>query len=162
MHLNIQRDNRGPSYLIPVNSGMDGDWGIAACWSTIPSYTPTTACVYDEASDAWGPYTKTFSYDTSTITQDYMVETGTVYTSTETINLEENSQYSGLVAISAVPMVTLVHKQSDIEAAKTAGAATSSNAAGRLNTANSALDGLGMTVGVCISAMALGAAIIFQ
>ncbi|KAJ5112988.1 hypothetical protein N7456_001522 [Penicillium angulare] len=146
-------------------SGMKGDWGIGRCWSAMPSHTPTTACTVCEADDDFQELTMTFTGSTFTDTIDLGIETTFVPISTQTITLAEDSQFSGAVAISLEYIVTLVYQQSDIQAATSTGsgaAATSSNAAGRLNVVHPSFDGLGMTLGICISAMALGAAIIFQ
>ncbi|KAJ5281928.1 hypothetical protein N7478_007300 [Penicillium angulare] len=146
-------------------SGMKGDWGMGACWSAMPNYTPTSACEVYEAADNFKTITKTFTDATTTVTDEFGVETALVPTSTRIITLAGDTQFSSFVAMSAEAMVTLVYQKSDIEAATSTGAeaaATSSNAAGRLNVAHPAFDGLGMIVGVCISAMALGAAIMLQ
>ncbi|KAJ5119045.1 hypothetical protein N7448_010754 [Penicillium atrosanguineum] len=149
-------------------SAMTAD-GMGGCYSAVPDYKPTVGCyVYTTAP---------FSYQISSVVETrhgaastFLVdipEYGDSVTKTysRTFNHREQSRYTG---ISYVPMVTLVHHQSDTQptATRNATAATStstttSNAAGRLAPRSSTWDGLGAVVGISAAAMALGAAILF-
>ncbi|KAJ5667522.1 hypothetical protein N7507_003386 [Penicillium longicatenatum] len=179
----------GETLALCCPSSMTADFYITGCYSEISSYTPTAACYKDAPEEDYGDYTKTFTYNALTITEYFNFPTGkTEPTETEIFDL---NGWSKLVGFSAVPMVTLVHHQSDLDAAKAitavttaavsrgsesatssvpsastdtepdSDAATSSSAARRLNPAGPAWDGLGVVVGASIAAAALGALIVF-
>lgn len=83
-------------------------------------------------------------------------------TSTITFDAEEKSS---LVGVSIMPIITLVHHQSDLQAAATGTAGSSTalsttNAAVRLGWELNAWDGFGAVLGISVAAMALGAAIV--
>jgi hypothetical protein len=101
---------------------MTADFYITGCYSEISSYTPTAACYKDAPEEDYGDYTKTFTYNALTITEYFNFPTGkTEPTETEIFDL---NGWSNLVGFSAVPMVTLVHHQSDLDAAKAITAVT--------------------------------------
>ncbi|KAJ6112093.1 hypothetical protein N7523_008154 [Penicillium sp. IBT 18751x] len=149
-------------------SAMTAD-GMGGCYSAVPDYTPTLGCyIYTSA-----PY----SYEISSVTETRYGATSTFLidvpeygdTVTKTYSRvfypKDKSRYTG---ISYVPMVTLVHHQTDIQPTATANATaatgtstSTSNAAGRLALRSSTWDGLGAVLGVSAAAMALGAAILF-
>lgn len=145
--------------------------GMGGCYSAVTDYKPTVGCyVYTTAKMSYemSSVAETRGGSTSTFFVDipHYVESVTK-TYSRTFRPKEQSMYTG---ISYVPMVTLVHHQSDLMATATgnATAATStstststSNAAGRLAPRASTWDGLGAVLGVSVAAVALGAAIIF-
>lgn len=143
--------------------------GMGGCYSTVPDYTPTVGCYVwttGKYSFEMSSMAETYGGATSTVLVDipHYVESVTKTHST-TFRSREQHLYTG---ISYIPMVTLVHHPSDLQATATGNgtAATSSptstsNAAGRLAPRASAWDGLGAVLGVSVAAVALGAAIIF-
>lgn len=98
--------------------------------------------------------------DGTTVTQ--LVETITAtYPVTKTSTTAFDAQEkSSLVGISTIPMVTLLHHQSDLQAAATGTARSSTNDAVRLGRGLNAWDGFGAVLGISVAAMALGAAIV--
>ncbi|KAJ5668424.1 uncharacterized protein N7477_006994 [Penicillium maclennaniae] len=145
-------------------SAMTAD-GIGGCYFAVPITHPLSAATYEISSVTETRYgaTSTFLIDVpeygDTVTRTY----------SRVFYPKDKSRYTG---ISYVPMVTLVHHQTDIQPTATgnatgnATAATStststSNAAGRLALRSSIWDGLGAVLGVSAAAMALGAAILF-
>lgn len=145
--------------------------GLGGCFSAVSDYTPTTACyvyMHTPYSYAISSVTETRYGAASTVLVD-VPEYGAAITKTwsKSFSPKEQSMYTG---ISYVPMVTLVHHQSDTlptatgnaTAANSTSTSTSmSNAAGRLAPRSSTWDGLGAVLGVSAAAMALGAAILF-
>ncbi|KAJ5176176.1 uncharacterized protein N7482_002053 [Penicillium canariense] len=151
------------------------------CYSVATDFKPTVGCeAYRGYNYEFGDTTVAYSYHGITSTRVMEVPTITVYKSstiTHTFNRFEiaSDRYS---AISYVPMITLLHHQSDVASASlasasasaaaaaasanaTASAAATSNAAVRLG-GRSGYDGVGAVVGVAVAAMALGAAIVLQ
>lgn len=142
--------------------------GMGGCYSIVPDYTPTVGCY------VWS--TGKYSYEMSSMAETHGSATSTVLvdiphyvesvTRTHTTHFRsmEQHMYTG---ISYVPMVTLVHHPSDLQATATGNSTAStssptptSNAAGRLAPRASTWDGLGAVLGVSAAAVALGAAII--
>jgi hypothetical protein len=143
--------------------------GLGGCFSAVPDYTPTAGCyVYTSVPYSYqlSSVTETRHGAASTFLVDVPVHGNTVTkTYSKTFPSKQQSLYTG---ISYVPMITLVHHQSDIQPTATGNstAATSTststpNAAGRLGPRASTWDRLGAVLGVSAAAMALGAAILF-
>lgn len=146
------------------------------CYSIASDYKITGGCeVYTDFNYEYGETTVTYTHGSHTRTSVYDTPTTTIYkTSTATLDWDSDAK-SVLTALSYVPMVTLVHHQSDLASASSAAAATgskvnatgtaaaaTSNAAVRSVGGRSGWDGAGGVVGVVMAAMALGAAIVFQ
>lgn len=145
--------------------------GLGGCFSAVPEYTPTAGCyVYTSVPYSYklSSVTETRHGSASTFLVDVPVHGDSVTkTYSKTFHSKQQSLYTG---ISYVPMVTLVHHQSDIQptatatgnsTAATSNSTSTSNAAGRLGPRASTWDGLGAVLGVSAAAMALGAAILF-
>ncbi len=145
------------------------------CYSIASDYKLTGGCeVYTGFNYEYGETTVTYTHGGHTHTSVYDTRTATTYkTRTATLDWDSDAK-SRFTALSYVPMVTLVHHQSDLASASSAAAATeskanvtgtaaaTSNAAVRSVGGRSGWDGVGGVVGVVMAAMALGAAIVFQ
>lgn len=98
--------------------------------------------------------------DGTTVTQLAETVTATYpVTDTSTITFDAQEK-SSLVGVSAIPIITLVHHQSDLQAAATGTARSSTNDSVRLGRGLNAWDGFGAILGISVAAMALGAAIV--
>jgi len=155
--------------------------GLGSCFSTVADYKPSVGCSVDEeVTYDWQEITRTVTYSGDAEIHTFQhASISTVSAETTTTALERGSERF-LTGIDIVPVVTIVHHQSDLPAgsAGTAGstkpdsaatgssrggssatAASTSNAAVRL-VSRSSWDGLGAVVGISTAAMALGAAMI--
>ncbi|KAL4816969.1 hypothetical protein BDW67DRAFT_184423 [Aspergillus spinulosporus] len=155
-----------------------------ACYSIVPSYTPTTGCQVVtgfnyEYGETTTTYTKTYTYsddkgsETDVITRvdTYDIPTATEITvHTYTTTLVSYDKES-MTAMYIMPVVTLLYHESDLEnAAKETAAAkaeaeaseTATNAANSLlgRNGHSMWEGVGSVVGIWIAAMALGSALV--
>ncbi|KAJ5931101.1 hypothetical protein N7466_006594 [Penicillium verhagenii] len=100
---------------------------FGGCYSEIAGYTPTEACYKDAPETDYGDYTKTFTWNALTATEYFGIPTGTTEpTVTEMITLSKEG-WPNLKGFSAMPMVTIVHHQSDLEMAKASTAVTTSS-----------------------------------
>ncbi|CEJ59314.1 hypothetical protein PMG11_07942 [Penicillium brasilianum] len=148
---------------------------FGGCYSVVPDYKPTWGCqAYTGYNYDYGDVTETYTSGTFTTTFVGEEPTTTIYkteTQTHTFNHGEKSDYS---AISYLPMITLLHHESDLASASSASAtgskagnatgtaAATSNAAVRLLGGRDGLNGIGAVAGIVIAAMGLGAAIVLQ
>lgn len=139
----------------------DGDSG---CYSRLPDYKPTKACEivigvdYDYAS------TSTMIYTDATTTETGWEAHGdptATHSSLDTVTHTHTEELSTLTAVSYIPMVTILHHQSDIKSDATATTGSKSNAAGRLSSQPS-WNGLSASMGVSALAMALAVAMVFM
>ena len=98
----------------------------------------------------------TYWYDGVTVTGEIISITGTtpIEASTTTFSASETSK---LVGITVGPIITLLHKPSDLSST---GPSSTSNAATRLGTKSTTWDGLSAVFGLSALGMVLGAAII--
>ncbi|KXG52046.1 uncharacterized protein PGRI_083300 [Penicillium griseofulvum] len=141
------------------------------CYSAVPDYLITTGCRRMIPDEDIGIKTKTVVVNGTTST-DFLVaitDTQPVSSVTTTFAAEDVSNHG---AVSMQPMLHLVHRQSDLKAAGTAGAgftaaasttATStSNSAARVASRINSWDGLSGVLGVSVAVIVLGAAIVFQ
>jgi hypothetical protein len=104
-------------------------------------------------------YTKTHVVDGAITTEELRATiTGTIPLTSTISTTFDPEAISALEAVSNLPMVTLVHRPADIQAASTS---KSGNAAARVRASSDNWAGLGSVLGVSAAAMALGAAIIF-
>lgn len=160
--------------------------GIGWCNAQVPTYKPSVGCYVDvDSSFSWEKVTSTHVHGGITVTNTYDVESFiSATTSTSSTSLPLGFE-DALTAVSYVPMVTIVHHQSDLSAAgitsgstgtgstgagstgtdaggskATGTAASTSNAAYRLGPRASTWDGLGAIIGGSAVAMALGVAMI--
>jgi hypothetical protein len=157
--------------------------GIGWCNAQVPTYKPSVGCYVDIESDfSWEKVTRTHVHSGITKTNTYDVESFiSATTSTSSTSFSAGVE-DMLTAVSYVPMVTIVHHRSDLDAAGvTSGststgsantgtgstsseaigtAASTSNAAYRLGPGVSTWDGLGAVIGGSAVAMALGMAMI--
>ena len=158
--------------LTPFSSSMTGRLDVPGCYSVVSDYKPTTGCYEYVPSQNLVEYTKTFIYGSQTVTNEYGISLATpAATKTVTVTFDDDDR-SSLVGVSYMPMVTLVHHQSDLQSAATStaeststgstGAAKTSNAARRLTPQASTWDGFGAVLGASVAAIALGMGIIFQ
>ncbi|KAJ5669391.1 hypothetical protein N7462_010461 [Penicillium macrosclerotiorum] len=164
-------------------SGMTGA-SLGGCYSVVSDYKPSSACyVYTDDSYDYIETTKLVTYEHTTKTRIWQTPiTTSSFTSTVIETFPADASLEGVdeevvAAISYVPMITLVHHQTDLQSTTTGtgartGAADStgtashdtsaatSNAARRLSPGASTWEGLGAVLGVSAAAMAVGAAII--
>lgn len=134
------------------------------CYSVVPDYTPTAACevVMDNSYDYAS--TSTITWTDATTTETGWAANGdptATHSSFFTFTNTDTSDLSTLTAVSYVPMVTIVHHQSDLRPEATATADSTSNAAGRVSSRPS-WNGLSASIGVSALAMGLGAAVVFM
>lgn len=126
------------------------------CYSTLSKYKPTTACMRVIPQGDVTEVSATYWYDGVTVTGNIFSITGTtpIETSTTTFATTEASE---LVGVTIGPIITLVHKLSDLSSTSPS---STSNAATRLGSKLTAWDGLSAVLGVSVLGMILGAAII--
>ncbi|KAJ5971921.1 uncharacterized protein N7479_001839 [Penicillium vulpinum] len=142
------------------------------CYSTVSDYAVTTGClrILDESNI--GTSTKTYAVNGTTSTDLLVIMTASYPDTTETTTFDP-SELDRLVALSVMPILPLVHHQSDIKTTGTSGAAftkatststlaATSNSAARVAPKVNSWDGLGGVLGVSLAAIVLGAAMIFQ
>lgn len=163
-------------HLLTPFSGYTADI-LGGCWDTVPSYKITQVCeLYDHTSYAYSTSTKIYTTDGTKTTEKHIVSTPTFSTtSTHVESLPAGEEYSGfLTPYSYVSAVTLIHRESDVQAtgtgassvtatadATTTGSAGStSNSAQRLRPGSSSWE-FGVVLGISAAAVAMGAAIIF-
>ncbi|KAJ5959632.1 uncharacterized protein N7479_006782 [Penicillium vulpinum] len=165
-------------------SSMTPD-GLGQCFAQVPTYKPSVGCeVYVDRDYNWAKVTRTNVYSGITETNTYDVHSFvSATTSTYSISFPHGVE-SVLVAISYVPIITIVHHRSDLEAAGVTGGSTStistgtetgtrtasseatgtaastSNAAYRLGNRASTLDKFDALIGGLTVAVALGVAMI--
>ncbi|THD00288.1 hypothetical protein EYZ11_000181 [Aspergillus tanneri] len=112
-----------PSTMTPDNLG--------GCYSLVPDYKPTVGCyVYEHDEYQYETSTKLYTYGSSTRTHVWETPTATdsiLTTYTETLYGIDQSL---LTAISYMPMVTLVHHQSDLQSVGTGTGTAESTATG--------------------------------
>jgi hypothetical protein len=144
-----------------------------ACYSVVKDYKPTVGCQagtgynYEYSSV---PYTYSYPSASAAKTGYREIPTTTIYetdTFSTTFDRIEQTYYT---ALSYVPMITLLHHESDLEstgasstvaATAATAAATTANAAVRIAAKASVWDAAGSLFGISAIGMALGAAIIF-
>ncbi|CAG8005330.1 unnamed protein product [Penicillium salamii] len=142
-------------------SSMTANYG-GGCYSVL-SEKPTSGCEawtwidYDVGS------VQTTHTDATTTETSWVDDSSTSYSSsTSTRDITDTEILATLTGIAEVPMIFLVHHQSDLasDATGTATSTSTSNAAGRVGP-RASWDGLNASLGVSALAMALGAAIVF-
>ncbi|CAP95687.1 hypothetical protein E8E15_003726 [Penicillium rubens] len=159
--------------------------GLGQCIGQVPTYKPSVGCeVYVDSDYSWEKVTRTQVYSGVTETNTYDVNSFvSATTSTSSTSFPAGVEHV-LTAMSFVPMVTMVHHRSDLEAAGVTGGSTSvsstgveagtgtvsskatgtaastSNAAYRLGSRASTLDGFGGIIGGLAVAGALGVTMI--
>lgn len=129
------------------------------CYSILPDYKPTEGCYREFPQGDLTQVTRTATVNGTA--EHYPMETligttpiTTVHTATFT-----GDEISSLVGATYMPMVTLVHQESDVKATGTGVKATGTgNAAARL--VPRSWDGFGAVFALSVAAMALGAAMI--
>lgn len=147
-----------------TTSSMTADIDFG-CYSTVSEYKVSTGCyrVFPDAD--LDEVTKTYTVNGTTARGLVETVTGTYpITEVKTVTFDA-SKASSLVGISVMPVITLVHRQSDLQNAATATTTTgpaesASNAAGRVGLRLGSWDGLGAVLGLTVVAMGLGATII--
>ncbi|KAJ5218031.1 uncharacterized protein N7498_000130 [Penicillium cinerascens] len=127
------------------------------CYSTVSNYKVTKRCVDQIPGLDIGEVTKTHTWNGTAVTELLVTITATYPISIVEKTFSVASEASSLVGISVMPMITLVHHQSDAQA--TGRAASTSNAASRVGS-RSTWNGLGAVLGIFAAAVALGASII--
>jgi hypothetical protein len=139
-------------------SSMTANLGLG-CYSTVSDYKILTGCKVPLPSADYSVYTKTYVVD-GTITAEELraTITGTILLTSTISTTFDPEAISALEAVSNLPMVTLVHRPADLQAASTS---KSGNAAARVRASSDNWAGLGSVPGVSAAAMVLGAAIIF-
>lgn len=168
-----------------LSSSMTPD-GLGECTAKVPSYKPSVGCeVYVDTDYDWETVTWTHVYSGTTLTQTWDVNTFVSATTSTSSTSFPHAAERFLTAMSVVPMITMVHHQSDLDAAgitkgstspsstganstgivafaanATGTAASTSNAAYKLGPMASAWDGFGAVIGGSAVAMALGVAMI--
>ncbi|KAJ5152002.1 hypothetical protein N7492_010297 [Penicillium capsulatum] len=148
--------------------------GLGECHTTVPDYKPTVGCyVHEDKEYSWGKVTRTNVDSTTTRTNTYQVgSVVSVSRETHTTTFESGGIGEELMGISNVPMVTIVHHQSDLPATRsthggsmatgsTATATTTSNVASKIHRLP-VWNELAVFTGCVTAAMALGMAIMFQ
>lgn len=142
--------------LIYFSSSMTVN-GQGGCQSPVPDYTPTFGClpeiVWHFSTKIPTHFGHIDSEASSHTTKTDVIST--IFTATTTtFDSADQTSYS---AVEYVPMVTLVHRQSDIDAAAT----STSNAAVRMTPSSTFAGGLGVGTAAMISAavLTLGVAI---
>ncbi|KAJ5195792.1 hypothetical protein N7449_006271 [Penicillium cf. viridicatum] len=159
--------------------------GLGQCIAQVPTYKPSVGCeVYVDSDYSWEKVTWTHVYSDITETDTYDVNSFVSATTSTSSTSFPHGAESVLTAISFVPMITMVHHQSDLEAAgvtvastsakstgteagtgtasseATGTAASTSNAAYRLGNRASTSDGFGAIIGGLTVGVALGVTMI--
>lgn len=139
----------------------DADGG---CYSLVPDYTPTAACEVAMVND-WD-YSSTSSkiWSDATTTEtgwEAQGEPTATHSSFVTFTNTHTEDLSTLTVVSYMPMVTILHHQSDLKPDATAMGNSKSNSAGRISSRPS-WNGLSASIGVSALAMALGAVMVFM
>jgi hypothetical protein len=103
---------------------MTADLAWGGCYSTVSDYKITEGCQLVIPATDNGEVTKTIIVDGTTSKHLELIITGTqpLSTTTQTISPSEISRFH-LVAGSVTPMLTLVHRQSDLPTATSKSAA---------------------------------------
>ncbi|KAJ5520997.1 hypothetical protein N7463_001450 [Penicillium fimorum] len=134
------------------------------CYSVVPDYKVTTACGVFFPASAFSTSTETYTVNGTTSLGLYPIlsdpHRSTIITTTIAA-----SETSTLGAVSYMPMLRLIHHQSDLKATGTAEAgsttATStSNSAARVAPNVTSQGGLGGILGASLAAIALGAVMV--
>lgn len=139
----------------------DADGG---CYSLVPDYTPTAACEVEMVNDWDYASTSIKIWSDATTTETGWEAHGdatATHSSFVTFTNTHAEALSTLTVVSYMPMVTILHHQSDLKSGATATAGSKSNAAGRVSSRPS-WTGLSASIGVSALAMALGAAMVFM
>lgn len=130
------------------------------CYSTVSDYTVTTGCYRQFPNIDLSETIKTYTVNGTATLELQQTVTGTYpITKTKTVTFDA-SETSSLVGVSVIPVITLVHRQSDLQASATGTAASTSNAAGRASAPSGAWDGFGAVLGLTVVAMGLVATMI--
>lgn len=155
--------------------------GLGQCTAEVPSYKPSVGCeVYVDNDYVWETVTWTHVYSGTTKTQTWDVDSFvSATTSTSSISFPHEAERY-LTAMSFVPMITMVHHQSDLDASgpttqhvqanstgtgtiginATGTAASTSNAGYKLGPRVATWDSFGAVLGGSAIAMALGVVMI--
>ncbi|KAJ5210174.1 hypothetical protein N7491_009981 [Penicillium cf. griseofulvum] len=159
--------------------------GIGQCVIQVPTYKPSVGCeVHVDSDYTWETVTRTEVYSGITETNTYDVNVFLGATTSTTSTSFPRGFKSFLTAISFVPMITMVHHQSDLEATGVTGGSTSANSTGdrsgtgtasskatgiaastsnvayRLGSRASTMDGFGAIIGGFAVAVAMGVTMI--
>ncbi|KAJ5311884.1 hypothetical protein PENANT_c022G06021 [Penicillium antarcticum] len=160
--------------------------GLGQCIAQVPTYKPSVGCeVYVDSDYSWEKVTRTHVHSGITKTNTYDVNSFVSATTSTSSTSFPRGIEGVLTAMSFVPMVTMVHHQSDLEAAgftarstsanysgtgtiastassKSTGNASTSNAAYILGSKASDWNEYGAIIGSSAVAIALGVALIIQ
>ncbi|CAG7973316.1 unnamed protein product [Penicillium salamii] len=142
-------------------SSMTANYG-GGCYSVL-SEKPTSGCeAYTWMHYEVGSVQTTYTDATTTETSWEDGSSTSYSSSTSTRDITESEVLATLTGIAEVPMIFLIHHQSDLalDVTGTATSTSTSNAAGRVGS-RASWDGLTASLGVSALAMALGAAIVF-
>lgn len=134
------------------------------CYSTVSHVDATTGCLRMIPESDIGASTKTVIVDGTTSTDLLVVLTASYPGTTETTTFA-SSELDGLGAVSVIDILPMVHHKSDLRTTGTAGAASTdatstSNSAARPSPKGNSWDGLCGILGVSLTSIVLGAAVI--
>lgn len=105
--------------------------GIGGCNAQVPSYKPSVGCYVDVDSDfSWEKVTRTHVHGDTTMTNTYDVQSFVSASTTTSSTSFPHGVEHALTAISYVPMVTIVHHQSDLNSAGVTSGSTDTNSTG--------------------------------
>lgn len=137
------------------------------CYSTVSNYKVTKGCAGLLPNSDNGVVTRTNTWNGTAVTEILETITATYPISPVERTFSDASEASSFVGISVMPIITLVHHQSDVQATESAASATAttrsaastSNAASRVGS-RSIWNGLGAVLGISAAAVILGGSII--
>ncbi|KAJ5371683.1 hypothetical protein N7517_003689 [Penicillium concentricum] len=147
----------------PNSMVADPGWG---CYSILSDYKVTTGCAIPLPMSLFGTSTATHIVN-GTTSLDYLFSLTRTDPVTATMTTFDASETPMLGAASFLPMIRLIHHQSDLKATGTAdagstSAASTSNSAARLSPNVNSWDGMGGVLGVSLAAIVLGATMVLQ
>jgi hypothetical protein len=142
---------------------MTGDVALG-CNSTAPEYKIMEACVNLMPNEDVGKATKTLVEHQTTTEELVATLTGT-YPVTPSTTTVGTMAISELVGASVMPMLALIHHQSDLSetgsgTVKSSQATSTSNAAAKGAPSPRTWNNLGALFGISVAAMVLGAAVV--
>ncbi|KAJ5516017.1 hypothetical protein N7527_007577 [Penicillium freii] len=105
--------------------------GLGQCIAQVPTYKPSVGCeVYMDSDYSWEMATWTHVYSDITKTDTYDVHSFVSATTSTSSTSFPHGAESVLTAISFVPMITMVHHRSDLEAAEVTVVSTDAKSTG--------------------------------
>ncbi|KAJ5971468.1 uncharacterized protein N7479_001386 [Penicillium vulpinum] len=169
--------------VICCPSSMTADLDVGGCYSTASAYKPSIGCAANLPISDFGTSTKTHVVNGTTSTELLLSLTSS-HPMTAVTTTFAASDVNDYIALSVLPMIPLVHHQSDLKdlnetgtsgagstktgsitAASTTAPSTSTstpNSAARIAPRVNLLNGLGSVLTVSLAASVLGAAVIFS